>query len=465
MRSHKSAAPAAFSSTFSRSSNSKELSDDLLLPLDCAFSLPFDESVSADKYYLAVGAFTGYLNIIYGGKNGNKFVMHLSSKDKLKKFVEEHQFITIDEKQFPIKKLVDPGFLLVLHNVVPHIPNFVIEDELRKTLRLKSPIHLSKSGMRDPRLAHILAYKREVYVNTEDKEIVPVFIIVSWKNIEYKIYVSFDSSHAMRCFQCGKEGHLSKDCSESPAQRRLEQQLKSQSLSSSVTEQVGISSPPSVSPPTVPAEIEISSSSPLQVSESNVRVDFYPTFSNDSDATTDLEKLEDENPKSNVSMNEGFPALPTQQGTPQSTEVSPPVPPSPPPNQTNPARPKRNSPTSESSEDERKKKKNVSLEDESSVAFMSQVEEILAKSECSGSSLSSGDVATVFKLTKGKSIARRKNILKESSFDLKDIKLIMIQLESQPGVPNNLKSRAIVIRDTVENLIPDDEDEQERDLK
>ncbi|KAL1446798.1 hypothetical protein WDU94_003508, partial [Cyamophila willieti] len=225
-----------------------------------------------------------------------------------------------------------------------------------------------------------------------------------------------------------------------------------------VTEQVGISSPPSVSPPTV----EISSSSPLQVSESNV--DFFPTFSNDSDAP-DLEKQEDENSKSNVSVNEDFPALPTQQGTPQSSEVSSPIPSSSLPTQTNPARPKRNSPTSESSEDERKRKKNVSLEDESSVAFMSQVEEILAKPECSGSSLSSGDVATVFKLTKGKSIARRKNILKESSFDLKDIKLIMIQLESQPGFPNNLKSRAIVIRDTIDNLIPDDEDELERDLK
>ncbi|KAL1463072.1 hypothetical protein WDU94_014861 [Cyamophila willieti] len=419
--SYKSAAPVAFSSTFSRASNSKESSDDLLLPLECAFSLPYDDTV--------------YQNITYGGKSGTKFVMHLSSKEKLKHFVALNQSITIDEKLFPINKLVDPGFLIILHNVVPHIPNFAIEDELRKTLRLKSPILLSKCGMRDPRLSHILAYKREVYIASEDKDTVRVFINVSWKSIVYKIHVSFDSSHSMRCFQCGKEGHLSKNCSDAPAQRRLDHFN-------------------AIAAPTQGTEADAGTFLPSQDIQS-VSPDLFPTFTNKS-----LHSINMKNSGSQSCIDltaDKFPALPpvTQ------NEMLPPPPPPPPlaPATIRETRSKRNGPSSDSSQDERKKKKNAALEDESSIAFKTSVEEILSKPEYQALPVSCDDMMYIFKITKNKTSDQRQKGLTKSNKDLSAVRHILQHLIIFPGVAPNMKRRAIAIENSIYLLFSTDDDE------
>ncbi|KAI5696073.1 hypothetical protein M8J75_007694 [Diaphorina citri] len=108
----KSAAPSAFSSSFSRSGNSKPVNDSLLLPLECAVSLPCFDSISIDKYFIAVGEIVGFQNIIYGGKNGSKIIMHLASQDILNDLVSKNESIQIENQVLPIKKLIDPGLRL-----------------------------------------------------------------------------------------------------------------------------------------------------------------------------------------------------------------------------------------------------------------------------------------------------------------------------------------------------------------
>ncbi|KAI5722919.1 hypothetical protein M8J76_015729 [Diaphorina citri] len=217
----KSAAPSAFSSSFSRPGQSKPVNDSLLLPMECAFSLPCIDAISIDKYFIAVGEIVGFQNIIYGGKNGSKIVMHLSSQSILNDFVSKNETIKIDDDVLPIRKLIDPGLVLYLHNTAPHLPNDLLEEELKKTVRLLSEIKLTNYGMRDPRLRHILAYKRQVQIPTEDKAKVPIHMNVTWKNIPYTIHLSFDSP---RCYSCGKEGHISKNCPE-PAQSSIHKRL------------------------------------------------------------------------------------------------------------------------------------------------------------------------------------------------------------------------------------------------
>lgn len=208
----KSATPSAFSSSFSRVTQSKPANDSLMLPLDCAFACPSVDSLSIDRYFIAVGDNVGFSNIIFGGKNGSKIVMHLSSKEILDKLTTEHEFIEIESHKLPMRRLIDPGIILYLHNVVPHIPNDVIEVELKKHIHLLSSLELSNFGMRDTRLSHILAYKRQVSISIDDKAKIPIFIIVTYDNVPYKIHLSFNTP---RCFNCGKEGHMAKSCESS----------------------------------------------------------------------------------------------------------------------------------------------------------------------------------------------------------------------------------------------------------
>ncbi|KAL1445915.1 hypothetical protein WDU94_002706 [Cyamophila willieti] len=392
--SYKSAAPVAFSSTFSRASNSKESSDDLLLPLECAFSLPYDDTVSSDKYYLAVGEKIGYQNIIYGGKSGTKFVMHLSSKEKLENFVALNQSISIDEKLFPINKLVDPGFLIILHNVVPHVPNFAIEDELRKTLRLKSPILLSKCAQR--RLDHFKS-----------------------------------------------QG--------SPSSNPVEISVEKMSLVAPPVDP--LLCPSAVAAPTQGSEADAGTFLPLQDIQS-VSPDLFPTFTNKS-----LHSINMKNSgfQSCIDLTAGkFPALPP---VTQNEMLPPPPPPPPPPATIRETRSKRNSPSSDSSQDERKKKKNAALEDESSIAFKTNVEEILSKPDFQALPVSCDDMMYIFKITKNKTSDQRQKALTKSNKDLSAVRLILQHLIIFPGVAPNMKRRAIAIENSIYLLFSTDDDE------
>lgn len=191
-----------------------------ILPKKCAIYFPNKESVSIDKYFVAVGDIIGFQNIVYGGKHGQRMIMHLANEDLVESFTEEHSHVIINGENFPVKKLVNPGFKLLFNFVNPSIPNSVLLKEISKFARPLSQISYVHTGLRDSRMSHIFSYRRQVFVDTKDD--IPNSISVSHDSEVNTVYLTIDNT--IRCYSCGVEGHGSKNCptkSSQPAQDRF----------------------------------------------------------------------------------------------------------------------------------------------------------------------------------------------------------------------------------------------------
>lgn len=421
--------PSSFSACFTSPTQSKPIDDSLMLPLECAIVLPFVDSITIDKYFVAVGNLLGgtqddFKKIIYGGKNGSRVVMHLSSPSVLNDFISKNETVTIENKVLPVKKLIDPGLVLYLLNVVPHLPNSLLEIELQKYVSLQSNIELSSYGMRDHRLSHILAYKRQVKIKTNEKEKIPAMINVTYMNVTYPIYLSCDN--VTRCFSCGKEGHMAKSCTEppkpkTPAQDRLDSKTYNSPVSNG-EEKYGNDRPP-LPNDSMDEENDFdfdSSKVSTQVSKpsesSSSSVDFFPPFNGN--RSSSLPSLVVEDNEMMVVDDNKFPALsppPSAQETPK----------------------KRVAPVTES-HNEKKMKTNTQPPDVVlSEGFKAMVTKIIDEAE--EDSVSTDEICGL--LAKLKNSQKQKEIVQESKLPIDVVKNIFQLIHTNPDTSTNIKSR------------------------
>ncbi|KAI5708433.1 hypothetical protein M8J77_022501 [Diaphorina citri] len=204
-----------FSSKFSSSNHSEPQ----VLSKKCAIVLPNDEATTIDKYFIAVGEIVGFKNIVYGGKTGQRMIMHLMNEELVESFIQDHDYVLINGEKFPVKKLVNPGFKVLFNHVNPSITNDVLYAEISKYVHPLSPVSYVHTGLRDERLSHIFSYRRQVFV--QEKDGVPNSITVTQDTETNTIYLTVDN---MKCYSCGQEGHAARMCpkrSHHPAQDRL----------------------------------------------------------------------------------------------------------------------------------------------------------------------------------------------------------------------------------------------------
>ncbi|KAI5702779.1 hypothetical protein M8J76_014334 [Diaphorina citri] len=201
-------------------------SSEPLLSKKCAIVFPNVESIHVDKYFVAVGEIIGFKNIIFGGKSGQRMVMHLVSEDLVDSFVDSHDHVIVNGEPLPVKKMVNPGFKVIFNHVNPSVPNDLLLQAISKYGRPISPITYVNTGLRDERLRHIYTYKRQVFV--DNKDAIPNSIQVSLGSELNTIYLTIDS---LKCYSCGLEGHPIKICPtkdfiRQPAQDRMLKNIK-----------------------------------------------------------------------------------------------------------------------------------------------------------------------------------------------------------------------------------------------
>ncbi|XP_044596671.1 uncharacterized protein LOC123273332 [Cotesia glomerata] len=140
----------------------------------------------------------------------NRICMYLESSQLVEDLVERKCKLTINNRELPIRSLVVKNKRIVLSNVCPTIPHYTVEQELRKMgVEPMSPITYLRSGTANPKYAHVLSFRRQVFVSPTDEKKLPEKFQLNFEDINYWIYPTCDS---LKCFLCKELGHLAKNC-------------------------------------------------------------------------------------------------------------------------------------------------------------------------------------------------------------------------------------------------------------
>jgi len=106
-------------------------------------------------------------NIIFVSRlTNNRFCIFLSSKQMLDSLLEATQTITINEHIIQIRRLINPAKRIVISNVCPSIPNYVILNALKNINVVPvSEIAYLKGGINIEGYEHIVSFRRQIKKN------------------------------------------------------------------------------------------------------------------------------------------------------------------------------------------------------------------------------------------------------------------------------------------------------------
>ncbi|CAG9791951.1 unnamed protein product [Diatraea saccharalis] len=195
---------------------------------DQAIVLDSIDGITLREYIIALSSIIPATCIRFISRISNaRICIYLDTKKTADKLLDENKKINIKEHILEIKPLITRNKRIVLSNVCPVIPNYVIEQKFHElNIQIMSPITFMKIGVTDPGFSHILSFRRQLYVSPEDNTRLPESFQLTFEGTNYWIYVSTD---ALKCFTCNTEGHLSKNCPQNTTtSQSYQQQSESQ---------------------------------------------------------------------------------------------------------------------------------------------------------------------------------------------------------------------------------------------
>ena len=119
----------------------------------------------------------------------------------------------IQETYVEISPLVLPTTRLVLSNVYPEIPNYVITANLSDFCKTVSPVRPIPLGMKGNN-CRISCHLEDRFMSLST-QILPYHINFNHAGVNYRIFISTES---VKCFSCGEYGHISKHCKKNTSQ-------------------------------------------------------------------------------------------------------------------------------------------------------------------------------------------------------------------------------------------------------
>ncbi|KAK3506380.1 hypothetical protein QTP70_017252, partial [Hemibagrus guttatus] len=168
-------------------------------------------SASVEECVLAIGDVVGHENIVAASRMNSAIVVFLNDVAKVTKLTG--QGIVINNELKLVSPLSSPAKKVILSNVPPFISDKVIANELSRYGRLVSPIKRIPLGCKSSLIKHLVSFRRMVFmVFKEGTEELNVVFKFSVDGFDYNIFVSSDAD--IKCFKCGKTGHLVRACPE-----------------------------------------------------------------------------------------------------------------------------------------------------------------------------------------------------------------------------------------------------------
>ncbi|KAF0712654.1 DNA replication licensing factor MCM4-like [Aphis craccivora] len=120
--------------------------------------------------------------------SNNRFCVYFTDKNSVDYLIENHSNIVInDHSSIKIRRLINPAKRIIISNVSPAIPNISIKALLQEhNIQLLSQITHINAGFNIKELAHILSFRRQVYINPNDFAKLPSSLLIIHDNTPHR---------------------------------------------------------------------------------------------------------------------------------------------------------------------------------------------------------------------------------------------------------------------------------------
>lgn len=169
------------------------------------------ENTPLELYIYAVGDIVGPENICFFSKISNQRIcIFLKNKQIVDNLIDNHGTINVNGNQVKLRRYIEPAKRLSIF-CCPSVPNSEIEKTLKMyNIKMVSPINFLRANIPDPRYAHIMGFRRRVYIKENNDTVIPESVEIDHEEEKFRIFFSTE----ITCFTCKKTGHTAKQCPE-----------------------------------------------------------------------------------------------------------------------------------------------------------------------------------------------------------------------------------------------------------